>query len=94
MGLTQKGDRNYCERWSPSVWPSKMGRFPSTYGTSRQGVIRMYEAASKAGVRTIGLLSGGWTAEELKQAGCIATYRDPADLLAQYDSSPLAMHKA
>ena len=52
------------------------------------------EAASKAGVRTIGLLSGGWTAEELKQAGCIATYRDPADLLAKYDSSPLAVHKA
>ena len=48
------------------------------------------EAASKVGVRTIGLLSGGWTAEELKQAGCIATYRDPADLLAQYDTSPLA----
>ncbi|WP_336492794.1 HAD family hydrolase [Methylobacterium nigriterrae] len=48
------------------------------------------EAASKAGVRTIGLLSGGWTAEELTQAGCIATYRDPADLLAQYEGSPLA----
>lgn len=48
------------------------------------------EAASKAGIRTIGLLSGGWTAEELKQAGCIATYRDPADLLTQYDNSPLA----
>lgn len=48
------------------------------------------EAASKAGVRTIGLLSGGWTAEELREAGCIATYRDPADLLAQYDSSPLS----
>lgn len=47
------------------------------------------EAASKAGIRTIGLLSGGWTAEELKQAGCIATYRDPADLLAQYATSPL-----
>lgn len=47
------------------------------------------EAAIKAGVRTIGLLSGGWSAEELKQAGCIATYRDPADLLAHYDGSPL-----
>ena len=47
------------------------------------------EAASKAGIRTIGLLSGGWTADELRQAGCIATYRDPADLLAQYTTSPL-----
>ena len=48
------------------------------------------EAASRAGMRTIGLLSGGWSAEELRQAGCIATYSDPADLLAQYDGSPLA----
>ncbi|KQP10381.1 MAG: HAD family hydrolase [Methylobacterium sp.] len=47
------------------------------------------EAAGKAGIRTIGLLSGGWTAEELKQSGCIATYRDPADLLAHYTTSPL-----
>ena len=48
------------------------------------------EAARKAGIRTIGLLSGGWTADELTQAGCIATYKDPADLLAHYDSSPLS----
>lgn len=48
------------------------------------------EAASKAGMHTIGLLSGGWSADELRQAGCIATYKDPADLLAHYDSSPLA----
>jgi HAD superfamily hydrolase (TIGR01509 family) len=47
------------------------------------------EAARKAGLRTIGLLGGGWTAEELMQAGCIATYRDPAELLAAYDRSAL-----
>jgi hypothetical protein len=43
-----------------------------------------------ASVRTIWLLNGGWSAEELKQGGCIATYRDPADLLAHYDGLPLA----
>lgn len=48
------------------------------------------EAAGKAGLRTIGLLCGGWSAEDFKKAGCIATYKDPADLLAQYDTSPLA----
>lgn len=47
-------------------------------------------AASKAGMRTIGFLSGGWSAAELTEAGCIATYEDPADLLAHYDQSPLA----
>ncbi len=48
------------------------------------------EAAAKAGVRTIGVMCGGWSEAELRAAGCIAVYRDPADLLAQYDASPLA----
>ena len=48
------------------------------------------EAAGKAGLRTIGVLCGGWPEDALKRAGCVATYRDPADLLAQYDASPLA----
>ena len=48
------------------------------------------EAATKAGLRTIGVLCGGWPADALERAGCIAIYRDPADLLAQYDTSPLA----
>jgi len=48
------------------------------------------EAAGKAGLRTIGLLSGGFPAEDLRGAGCVALYRDPADLLARYDDSPLA----
>jgi len=45
------------------------------------------EAASKAGVRTIGFLSGGWTREELK--GAAEIYDGPADLLAHYDRSLL-----
>lgn len=48
------------------------------------------QAAAKAGLRTIGLLCGGWPEEELRQAGCIAINRDPADLLRQYDRSPLS----
>ena len=43
------------------------------------------EAASRAGVRTIGFLSGGWTREELK--GAAEIYDNPADLLAHYDTS-------
>jgi len=48
------------------------------------------QAATKAGLRTIGLTCGGWAEAELIEAGCIAVYRDPADLLANYDSSALA----
>lgn len=47
------------------------------------------QAAGKAGLRTIGVLCGGFPAEELREAGCIEIYRDPADLLARYDDSPL-----
>jgi HAD superfamily hydrolase (TIGR01509 family) len=48
------------------------------------------EAAGKGGLRTIGVLSGGWTEHDLRQAGCIAVYRDVADLLDYYDKSPIA----
>ncbi|HEX2940654.1 MAG TPA: HAD family phosphatase [Rhodopila sp.] len=48
------------------------------------------QAAAKAGLRTIGLLCGGFAEEDLRKAGCIAIYRDPADLLAHYADSPLA----
>ena len=48
------------------------------------------QAAGKIRLRTIGFLCGGWTEEELRNAGCVAIYRDPADLLAHYATSPLA----
>ena len=47
------------------------------------------EAAGKVNLRTIGVLSGGFSEENLRQAGCIAIYKDIADLLAHYDESPL-----
>jgi phosphoglycolate phosphatase-like HAD superfamily hydrolase len=46
------------------------------------------QAAQKAGVPLIALRCGGWTDPDL--AGAIAIYHDPADLLAHYDTSPLA----
>ena len=48
------------------------------------------EAAGKAGLRTVGLLCGGFPAEDLLAAGCIKLYDSPADLLARYEDSPLA----
>ena len=46
------------------------------------------EAARKVGVGTIAFRCGGWSDSDL--AGAIAIYNDSADLLAHYDSSPLA----
>ena len=48
------------------------------------------EAAWGAGVQTVGVLCGGFPEASLKGAGCVAIYRDPADLLARYEASPLA----
>jgi HAD superfamily hydrolase (TIGR01549 family) len=48
------------------------------------------EAAGKANLRTIGVLCGGFPEAELRAAGCIRIYESPADLLANYDESPIA----
>ncbi|MEK6396730.1 MAG: HAD family hydrolase [Terriglobus sp.] len=47
------------------------------------------EAARKAGVDTIAVQSGGWTRDELERAGAVAVYVDAADLLRNFDTSPL-----
>lgn len=52
------------------------------------------EAAGKAGLRTVGVLCGGFSAEELRAAGCSDLYRDPADILARYEETPLARASA
>lgn len=52
------------------------------------------EAAGKAGLKTVGLLCGGFPEEDLRAAGCVRIYQDPADLLAHFDSSPLAAETA
>lgn len=48
------------------------------------------QAANKINLPTIGVLCGGFPEAELRDAGCIAIYDSPADLLAHYEQSPLA----
>jgi len=45
-------------------------------------------AAARVKVRTLGFLCGGFAEATLREAGCIAIYDDPEDLLDRYDSSP------
>lgn len=42
------------------------------------------QAAERAGIPPVGVLSGGFPREELTEAGCREIYRDPADLLFRY----------
>ncbi|WP_411699867.1 HAD family hydrolase [Conyzicola sp.] len=47
-------------------------------------------AAKRAGVASIGVLSGGFGREELLSAGASAVYEDVAELLEHLDQSPIA----
>lgn len=42
------------------------------------------EAAGKAGLRTIGVRCGGFPERDLREAGCIAIFDDPAELLENF----------
>lgn len=48
------------------------------------------EAAGKAGLRTIGVTTGGWSHEELMAAGCVEVYESVAELLERFEESALA----
>ncbi|WP_420078147.1 HAD family hydrolase [Streptomyces sp. JL4002] len=48
------------------------------------------EAATRAGVTAVGLLSGGIPRHDLEDAGACAVYLHPADLLRNLDDSPFA----
>jgi HAD superfamily hydrolase (TIGR01509 family) len=49
------------------------------------------EAAHRAGVACVAVLTGGWSEAELHAAGAAGVYRDVAALLADLDQSPLAL---
>lgn len=48
------------------------------------------EACRRAGLESIGLLSGGVSRNELRAAGAAAVFENPDDLLAQLSESPVA----
>jgi phosphoglycolate phosphatase-like HAD superfamily hydrolase len=48
------------------------------------------EAALRAGLVTVGVLSGGFSERTLEAAGCTALYRDVAELLERLPTTPLA----
>ncbi len=48
------------------------------------------KAAAAAGVTFVGLCSGGISAADLRESGAVAVYENPAELLSQLQTSPLA----
>ncbi len=47
------------------------------------------EAAGKANIWTIGVMTGGWSREDLLAAGCVEVYKDVGELLDRFDESAL-----
>jgi len=85
-GYTSADDADHSKP-APDIFTAaleKLGNVPPaaavTVGDTRFDV----EAAAKAGMRTIALTCGGTSEEILRNAGAIAVYRDPADLLDHY----------
>jgi HAD superfamily hydrolase (TIGR01549 family) len=74
---------------APDIFTAALGKLGEmspgdaiTVGDTRFDI----EAAAKAGMATIGLLCGGTAENVLRETGAIAIYRDPADMLAHYDT--------
>ena len=47
------------------------------------------EAAARAGVATVAVMTGGFAAEELRQAGAVGVYESVQELLDELDATPL-----
>ena len=78
---------------APDVFEASLGKLdlPASDAIAVGDTRFDVEAANKLDLRTIGFLCGRAADEPtLQKSGAIAVYQDPADLLANYDSSPLA----
>jgi HAD superfamily hydrolase (TIGR01549 family) len=78
----------------PDIFEAALKRLGGT--TPRERVIVVgdsphdAEAAVKARLRIVGVLCGGFPESALREAGCMAIYGGPEDLLVHYEQSPLA----
>jgi HAD superfamily hydrolase (TIGR01549 family) len=48
------------------------------------------EAAGRAGIKTVAVLSGGYAEHELREAGAVAVFESVAELRSSLDDTPLA----
>lgn len=80
----------------PDIFQAALGRLAGI--SVREAIVvgdSPYDAlaASRAGMRAIGLLCGGFSRTDLLNAGALAVYRDISELLQRYECSPLAEEK-
>ncbi|WP_201751895.1 HAD family hydrolase [Microvirga arsenatis] len=91
-GATSSDDAERSKPF-PDIFQAALAKLPSV--SPEQAVVigdTPYdaEAARNAGTKSVGVLSGGFAEQALRDAGCMAVYEGPEHLLQHYDSSPLA----
>ena len=89
--VTSSGDVGTAKP-EPDIVEVALGKAESDAAASFMIGDTIYDvmAAARAGVRTIGVLSGGVSEAELLDAGAVAVYDDVRALLDDLDESPLA----
>ena len=89
-GVVHSGDVENAKP-APDLWATaveKCGLTPDACIAVGDAVWDV-ESSGRAGVRCIGLECGGVSEAELRSAGAVAVYKDPAALLADLDASPI-----
>ncbi len=94
--VTSAGDVDHAKP-SPEVFRRAMEKAGCAEGPAVAvgDTVWDVEAAAKAGIGCVCVLTGGISRGELQEAGAVAVYRDAAALLEQWDATPLArlLHK-
>jgi HAD superfamily hydrolase (TIGR01549 family) len=85
------GDDAEASKPDPELLEEALGRVGASGGFMVGDAVWDVVAANGEGLPTVGLLSGGYGRAELLDAGAVAVYRDPADLLEHLDEALAAV---
>jgi HAD superfamily hydrolase (TIGR01509 family) len=95
-GATSADDAEHSKP-APDIFQAALGRLRGIVASQALVVGDSpfdVQAAARAGMGCIGVLSGGFAEAELRRAGAIAVYKDVAGLASEYDESPFAKESA
>jgi hypothetical protein len=81
MRSTQNRNRHFSSR-AQTAWKS-CARTVLVVGDTPYDA----EAAAKAKLKIVGVLCGNFAEKDLREKGCVEIYRDPVDLLANYEKN-------
>jgi HAD superfamily hydrolase (TIGR01549 family) len=85
------GDDAEASKPDPELLDEALARVGASGGFMVGDAVWDVVAANEEGMPTVGLLSGGYGRAELLDAGAVAVYRDPADLLEHLDEALAAV---